>query len=78
MGRQVTVELVPLMKVGCSIRIQDNGDTPAWLVIKLPDKRTINSDADGVLSFDCRSIETSANSWMERWLIDNAVPYVHG
>lgn len=78
MGRQVTVDLVPLMKAGCRIRIQDNNPDQSWLVVKLPDGRVMNSDADGVLSFDCRSIEHSSNGWMERWLIDNKVPYAHG
>lgn len=54
MGRQITVDLVPLMRAGCKIRVLYNGSEQSWLVVKLPDGRVINSDAEGCLSFDCR------------------------
>lgn len=66
------------MKAGCRIRIQEGGPDQSWLVVKLPDGRILNSDTDGVLSFDCRHMDTSANGWMEYWLLDHNVPYVQG
>jgi len=33
MGRQITVDLVPLMKASCKIRIQDNDPEQSWLVV---------------------------------------------
>lgn len=74
MGRQITVDLVPLMRAGCKIRVLYNGPEQSWLV----DGRVINSDAKGCLSFDCRHMDTSANGWMECWLLYNNVLYAKG
>lgn len=78
MGRQITVETQTLLKAGCSLRVEGAGQTGAWLKVTLPDGRFIGSYCVDALCFDCRSIYTSANAWMEEWLIDNGVTYFSG
>lgn len=94
MGRQITVELAALKSAGCEIdfdsevvtsdyRTWDGQDADSetvleWAVVHLPDGRQIGSCFADCLNFDCRSLEHSPNAWMERWLIERAVPYVHG
>ena len=77
MGRQITVDVGALLKAGCTLQVHKDIEEK-WLRVILPDGGHFNSDADDCLSFDCRSIEHSTNAWMEKWLIDNSVPYVHG
>lgn len=49
------------------------------LVVHLPSSnRRIVSDASDCLVFDCRDMATSANGWMECWLIERGVQYVAG
>lgn len=78
MGRQVTVETQPLLNAGCRLHIEGAGQKGAWLKVTLPDGRFIGSYCADALCFDCRSLYTSANAWMEEWLIANDVPYVSG
>jgi hypothetical protein len=69
MGRQVTVQVVRLLDAGCILQIQDYDQPGAYLRVTLPDGRTINSDADDCLTFDCRDRNSSPNGWVEDWLI---------
>lgn len=78
MGRQITVDAVHLMRAGAKLHIEGYGQSGAWLKATLPDGRFIGSSCDDCLNFDCRSAETSANGWMEEWLIENGVLYSHG
>lgn len=94
MGRQITVELADLKKAGCTFdyRFESGvewqstfGGEPIddyweqeWLEVTLPDGRKVGSDDLEYLVFDCRSLEHSANAWIERWLIEHNVPYVAG
>ncbi|MHC5208775.1 hypothetical protein [Pseudomonas chlororaphis] len=80
MGRQITVELGDLEKVGCNAEWHkdESNSENEWVEITLPDGRSIHSCFSDCLNFDCRSIEHSTNAWMEQWLIDNNVPYAHG
>ncbi|MCV4343284.1 hypothetical protein [Pseudomonas capsici] len=78
MGRQITVDPVNLMRAGAKLHIEGYGQQGAWLKVTIPDGRFIGSTFDDCLCFDCRSIDTSANGWMEEWLIDNDVQYAHG
>lgn len=78
MGRAITVDLQPLLNAGCLLRLEGAGQPRAWLKVTTPDGRFIGSNFGDCLNFDCRSIENSANGWMEEWLIENSVPYAHG
>lgn len=94
MGRQITVVLAALEKAGCEIDIRrevyesnfttwdgqdaDCEEVSEWIEVSLPNGQVIGSSCSDCLNFDCRSVEHSANAWMERWLIENSVPYVHG
>ena len=94
MGRQITVELAALEKAGCDIDFESETlesefttwdgqdahceDIREWVVAYVPGGRRISSNFSHCLSFDCRDMATSTNGWMEKWLIDNSVPYVHG
>ncbi|MDD2056581.1 hypothetical protein NPS58_03860 [Pseudomonas putida] len=78
MGRAVTVALEPLLKAGCTLNAVTEEDGGQWLKVTLPDGRHIGSWCLDCLNFDCRSIHSSGNAWMEEWLIGNNVPYVHG
>lgn len=49
MGRQITVELVSLLKVGCTLRVQDYEDAQPWLKVVLPNGRWIGSDCIDLL-----------------------------
>jgi len=77
MGRQITVDLVPLLKAGCTLRVENYGEVDAYLRVELPNASVICSDDSslGSLSFDCRDISTSPTGWMEEWLIVHGVPY---
>jgi len=94
MGRQITVQLADLEKAGCEFDIcsevlesnfttwdgqgADSEEEMEWVDVYLPGGRMISSGCSDCLNFDCRRLEGSPNAWMERWLIDNKVPYVHG
>lgn len=78
MGRAITVDLQPLLNAGCLLRLEGAGQPRAWLKVTIPDGRFIGSTFSDCLNFDCRSMNSSANGWMEEWLIENGVPYVHG
>jgi len=78
MGRAITVDLQPLLNAGCTLRLEGAGQPQAWLKVAIPDGRFIGSTFSDCLNFDCRSMNSSANGWMEEWLIENGVPYVHG
>lgn len=78
MGRAITVDLQPLLNAGCLLRLEGAGQPRAWLKVTIPDGRFIGSNFGDCLNFDCRSIENSANGWMEEWLIENSVTYAHG
>lgn len=93
MGRQITVQLADLEKAGCDYEIEsevlesnfttwdgqdaDSEEVSEWAEVYLPGGRMISSGCSDCLNFDCGN-EGSPNAWMERWLIDNKVPYVHG
>lgn len=76
MGRQITVDLVPLLKAGCTLKTV--WGAPSWLSVTLPDGRVINSDAEDCLSFDCRDLDSSPNGWVETWLRYADVPHISG
>lgn len=78
MGRQITVKTKALLAAGCSVRVEGQGQPGAWLKVTLPDGRYIGSYCDNCLCFDCRSLYTSGNGWMEEWLIEHNVPYAAG
>jgi hypothetical protein len=78
MGRQVTVDPVNLMRAGATLHIEGHGQQGAWMKVTLSDGRFIGSNCDDSLNFDCRHMDTSANGWMEYWLLDNNVPYAQG
>lgn len=80
MGRQITVDLVPLLKAGCMLRVVNYGEVDAYLQVETPDGSVICSDDSslGSLGFDCITRAISPAGWMESWLIVNSVPYVHG
>ena len=94
MGRQITVKLADLEKAGCDIDIRsevlesnfttwdgqdaDCEEVSEWAEVYLPGGRRINSNCSDCLNFDCRDMATSTYGWVEKWLIDNKVPYVHG
>lgn len=89
MGRQITVEVAELTKIkDVSIEfftdtlVDDDDDEYVILEfarITFPDGRqaVVDSWRDSV-SFDCRNKDTSANGWIEYWLIQNHVPYYEG
>jgi uncharacterized protein YaeQ len=94
MGRQITVKLADLEKAGCYFDCRSevyeseyvswdgqdahSEEVQEWVDVTLPSGRRIGSGCSDCLNFDCRSIDGSANAWMEKWLIENKVPYVQG
>ncbi|MBX8534569.1 hypothetical protein K5D33_07500 [Pseudomonas cichorii] len=78
MGRAITVDLQPLLNAGCALKLEGAGQERAWLKVTLPDGRFIGSNFADCLNFDCRSIDHSANGWMEEWLIESKVQYAQG
>lgn len=87
MGRQINVELKELTKVGCSIlfvkgekvtdELTNHEYTTDGLTVVLPTGGSVYSWCTDMLVFDCRN-ENSNNYYIEKWLIDNNIPYIAG
>ena len=90
MGRQVTVNLVDLLKAGCELKphirpieideLTQYVHNPSFLEVIHPSTGGfhIYSDCLDYLSFDCRDKTTSGNGWIEYWLIAMNIPYTAG
>lgn len=85
MGRQITVEFAALESAGARLtRTETTVEDPylgtqrrTWVTVHFGSGRTIVSDAEDCLVFDCRG-EKSRTYWVERWLVENNVPYFSG
>jgi hypothetical protein len=89
MGRQVTVNIVDLLKAGCAVKLEaepydfesEQGYFyHATLEHELLAPRASASADDSLTSvwFDCRNIDSSANGRIERALIALNIPYAAG